>query len=83
MLIVKAVTSYKQAGYTREIPDDVAYDLVYMVEHGVSIDAVLDVVRDKKRKQSMSFVINKLCRNTIIRSSNLFCALMGVKPLHI
>ena len=82
MLIAKAVTSYKQAGYTREIPDNVAYDLVYMVEHGVSIDAILDVVRNKGRKQTMKFVINKLCRNTIIRHSELFCALMGVKPLH-
>ena len=79
------------ARYTRgrEISDDSARDFVAMIERGISIDAVIDIMSHAMTancKQShdikhFALAKNKLIRNPIIRESALFCALLGVKQI--
>ena len=66
------------------IPDESARDFVDMVEHGMSIDAVLDIIvpprvglTDVHREQA----ITKLARNNIIRQSPTMCACLGIRCL--
>ena len=73
----------------REISDDDARNFVRMVEQGLSIDAVIDIMSHAMTancKQShdikhYALAKNKLIRNPIIRESALFCALLGVKQI--
>ena len=75
--------------HNREISDDSARDFVAMIEHGLSIDAVIDIMSHAMTancKQShdikhFALAKNKLIRNPIIRESALFCALLGVKQI--
>ena len=75
--------------HSREISEESARDFVAMIEHGLSIDAVIDIMSHAMTancKQSHdikyhALVKNKLIRNQIIRESALFCALLGVKRI--
>ncbi len=66
------------------IPNDSARDFVEMVEHGMSIDTVLDIIvpplvglTDVNRE----LAIKKLARNKIIRQSPTMCACLGIRCL--
>ncbi len=73
----------------REISDDDARNFVKMIEHGISIDCVIEIivglrgtnVSDRKSDSYRSMVVKKLIRNEIVRQSALFCALLGVKRI--
>ena len=75
--------------HSREISDDSARDFVAMIEHGLSIDAVIDIMSHAmtancKHSHDIKYFAlakNKLIRNPIIRESALFCALLGVKRI--
>ena len=75
--------------HSREISDGSARDFVAMIEHGLSIDAVIDIMSHAMTancKQShdikhYALAKNKLIRNQIIRESALFCALLEVRQI--
>ena len=75
--------------HSREISDGSARDFVAMIERGISIDAVIDIMSHAMTancKQShdikhYALTKGKLIRNPIIRESALFCALLGVKQI--
>lgn len=73
----------------REISDDDARNFVRMVEHGLSIDSVIEIISHAINGNSRlthdvkhyALTKGKLIRNPIIRESALFCALLGVKRI--
>ena len=75
--------------HSREISDGSARDFVAMIEQGLSIDAVIEIMSHamtancKHSHDIKHFALakNKLIRNPIIRESALFCALLGVKQI--
>ena len=71
--------------HSREISDGSARDFVAMIEHGLSIDAVIEIIQSAANcshdVKYHALVKNKLIRNQIIRESALFCALLGVKRI--
>lgn len=71
--------------HRREISDDSARDFVAMIEHGMSIDAVIEIMLSAANcshdVKDHAHVKNKLIRNKIIRESALFCKLLGVKQI--
>ena len=87
MICVKQIAD----GYRnkREISDDDARNFVRMVEHGMSIDSVIEIMAGKRCTYSNSdsvfsrrgWYISKLIRNETVRQSALFCALLGVKQI--
>lgn len=80
--ISDVVARYK---HSREISDTSARDFVAMIEHGMSIDAVIEIMLSADNcshdVKDHALVKNKLIRNPIIRESALFCALLGVKQI--
>ena len=87
MICVKQIAD----GYRnkREISDDDARNFVRMIEHGMSIDAVIEIISNSMTKNNKKshdvkhhvLTKGKLIRNPIIRESALFCALLGVKQI--
>ena len=87
MICVKQIAD----GYRnkREISDEDARNFVRMVEHGMSIDSVIEIMAGKRCTYSnsdssfsrRSWYIGKLIRNEAVRQSALFCALLGVKQI--
>ena len=87
MICVKQIAD----GYRnkREISDDDARNFVKMIEHGMSIDSVIEImmglrgtnVSNRTWDSRRSMAVKKLIRNEIIRQSSLFCALLGVKRI--
>ena len=75
--------------HSREISEESARDFVAMIEHGLSIDAVIDIMSHAINGNSRlthdvkhyALTKGKLIRNPIIRESALFCALLGVKQI--
>lgn len=73
----------------REISDDDARNFVKMIEHGISIDCVIEIVAGRRGTNvsngtwdsARSMAAKKLIRNEIVRQSPLFCALLGVKRI--
>jgi hypothetical protein len=73
----------------REISDYDARNFVRMVEHGMSIDSVIEIMAGKRCTYSNSdsvfsrrgLYLSKLIRNETVRQSALFCALLGVKQI--
>ena len=73
----------------REISDEDARNFVRMVEHGLSIDSVIEIMAGKRCTYSnsdssfsrRSWYIGKLIRNEIVRRSALFCELLGVRRI--
>ena len=80
---------YKRGDHSRHISDQSAHDFVQMIEHGVSIECVIEIMSGLKsthfdgdipphiRRQARI----KLAANEIIRRSALFCTLLGVKQI--
>jgi hypothetical protein len=87
MICVKQIAD----GYRnkREISDEDARNFVRMVEHGLSIDSVIEIMGGKRCTYSNSdsvfsrrgWYLSKLIRNETVRQSALFCALLGVKQI--
>lgn len=83
MRIATAMKSFGIEKYQRDIPDDAAFNFVYMLEHGISIDALIDTIikahrySDMQRKEGVKI----LCRNKYLRNSELFCVLVGVRRI--
>lgn len=87
MICVKQIAD----GYRnkREISDDDARNFVRMVEHGLSIDSVIEIISHAINGNSRwthdvkhyALTKGKLIRNPIIRESALFCMLLGVKQI--
>ena len=87
MICVKQIAD----GYRnkREISDEDARNFVRMVEHGLSIDSVIEIIshaingnyRLTHDVKHYALTKGKLIRNPIIRESALFCALLGVKQI--
>lgn len=87
MICVKQIAD----GYRnkREISDEDARNFVRMVEHGMSIDSIIEIMAGKRCTYSnsdssfsrRSWYIGKLIRNEAVRQSALFCALLGVKQI--
>ena len=87
MICVKQIAD----GYRnkREISDDDARNFVEMIEHGMSIDSVIEMLlglhgsnkRPDMPEAKRALAAKKLIRNEIIRQSALFCALLGVKRI--
>lgn len=87
MICVKQIAD----GYRnkREISDEDARNFVRMIEHGMSIDCVIEIVAGRRGTNvsngtfdgSRSMAVKKLIRNEIVRQSPLFCALLGVKRI--
>ena len=75
--------------HSREISGESARDFVAMIERGLSIDAVIEIMSHamtancKHSHDIRNFTLakNKLIRNPIIRESALFCTLLGVKQI--
>lgn len=71
--------------HSREISEESARDFVAMIERGLSIDAVLEIIASCNRKthdiKYNQLAKNKLIRNPIIRESALFCSLLEVKRI--
>lgn len=73
----------------REISDDDARNFVKMIEHGIGIDSVLEMLSGNRNtygssnneSQARQKYMAKLIRNEIVRRSALFCALLGVKRI--
>ena len=73
----------------REISDDDARNFVRMIEHGMSLDSVIEIMAGKRcthitstnEAQARQEYMAKLIRNEIVRQSALFCALLGVKRI--
>ena len=87
MICVKQIAD----GYRnkREISDDDARNFVRMIEHGMSIDCVIEIMAGNRNtygssnneSQARQEYMAKLIRNEIVRQSALFCALLGVKRI--
>ena len=87
MICVKQIAD----GYRnkREISDDDARNFVKMIEHGMGIDSVLEILAGNRstyrssnnESQARQEYMAKLIRNEIVRRSALFCALLGVKRI--
>ena len=71
--------------HSREISDGSARDFVAMIEHGLSIDAVIEIMLSADNcshdVKDHALIKSKLIRNPIIRESALFCVLLGVKQI--
>lgn len=87
MICVKQIAD----GYRnkREISNEDAQNFVKMVEHGMSIDSVIEILAGNRNtygssnneSQARQEYMAKLIRNEIVRRSALFCALLGVKRI--
>ena len=75
MRIATTLKECRLEKYSRSISDDDAFNFIYLLEQGISIDAILDAI-DPTRKRN---AIKMLCRNKYLRSNALFCWLAGVK----
>lgn len=64
--------------YERGIPDDDAFNFIYLLEQGVSIDALIELINPRHKKAS---AIKMLCRNKYLRNNPLFCFLAGVRQI--
>lgn len=73
--------------HCREISDESAHAFVAMIEHGMSLDSVVEIMThgvfnfDLSYDRAIFWAKKKLIRNPIIRESALFCALLEVKPI--
>ena len=78
--------SYKTKTRAHIIDDDSARAFVELIERGVSLDCVLEILMGCTSTYSNSDInesrralaVQKLIRNKIVRESALFCALLGV-----
>ena len=80
---------YKRGTHSKFITEESAKDFVSMIEAGMSLDSVIEIMSGLNSTRSDSTldavkrqdVIAKLARSDIVRRSALFCALLGVKQI--
>ena len=77
MRIATTLKGCRLKKYSRSITDDDAFNFIYLLEQGVSIDAILDAVDPTHNRDA----IKMLCYNKYLRSNALFCWLVGVKQI--
>lgn len=83
MRIATTMASIRHEKYHRTIPDDIACSFVYMLEQGISVDALVESLIPDSNKGCLhrGEVLKRLIRNKHLRNSALFCALAGVKQI--
>jgi len=70
------------AGQSRgKISDDSARDFIYMINQGLSVDTIIDLmdVNDNEGGGCIERNKKKLTSNPLIRQHELFCLLLGVR----
>ena len=80
---------YKRGTHSKFITEESAKDFVSMIENGMSLDSVIEIMSGLNSTHSDSTldavkrqdVIAKLARSEIVRRSALFCSLLGVKQI--
>lgn len=80
---------YKLGTHSKFITEESAKDFVSMIENGMSLDSVIEIMSGLNSTHSDSTldavkrqdVIAKLARSEIVRRSALFCSLLGVKQI--
>lgn len=80
---------YKRGTHSKFITEESARDFVSMIENGMSLDSVIEIMSGLNSTHSDSTldavkrqdVIAKLARSEIVRRSALFCSLLGVKQI--
>ena len=81
--------SYKTKTGAHVIDDDSARSFVELIEHGISLDCILEILTGFTDTYSSSNIednrrgaaVRKLIRCEIVRRSALFCALLGVNRI--
>ncbi len=83
MRIATTMASIHHEKYQRDIPDDTAFNFVYLIEQGVSVDALVESLMPEGNKGFIhrGEALKRLVRNKHLRNSALFCALAGVKQI--
>ena len=90
MIYLESVrASYKTKTGAHVIDDDSARSFVELIEHGISLDCILEILMGFTDTYSSSNIednrrgaaVRKLIRNKIVRESALFCALLGVNRI--
>ena len=83
MRIATTMASIHHEKYQRDIPDDTALSFVYMLNQGISIDALVESMLPTQNINSChrEAMLKRLCRNKYLRNSELFCLLAGVKRI--
>ena len=87
--ISQSAESYKHKKHSRRVADDDARLFVSMIERGLGLDAVIEImtgvsnthvdsVIDARARQAC---VSKLIKSHIVRESGLFCALLGVNRI--
>ena len=77
MRIATTLKDCRLGKYSRTISDDDAFNFIYLLEQGISIDAILEAVDPAHKRNA----IKMLCYNKYLRNNALFCWLAGVKPI--
>ena len=77
MRIATTLKDCRLKKYSRSISDDDAFNFIYLLEQGVSIDAILDAIDPTHNRDAIKI----LCYNKYLRSNALFCWLAGVKQI--
>lgn len=84
MMRLSSVKQRYLAGSSRsKISYDSARDFIYMVEHGISIDTIIELMNcnDTEGDGWKFRLTKKLIGNPLIRQNELFCVLLGVKSI--
>lgn len=84
MMRLSSVRQRYLSGSSRgKISDDSARDFIYMVEHGISIDTIIEIMNcnDNEGGGWKFRLTKKLISNPLIRQNELFCVLLGVKSI--
>ncbi len=87
--VSSASKRYKRKKFSHEIDDKSARLFVDIVEHGGSIECVIEIMTGLINTYAISSLdssekseaVQKLVRNKIVRESALFCALLGVNRI--
>ena len=90
MICIESIrANYQPETMSHDIDDDSARSFVDIIEHGISLDCVLEIMLGVSSTNENSSIdeskralaVQKLIRNKIVRESALFCALLGVKQI--
>ena len=87
--ISQSAEGYKHKKHSRRVADDDARLFVSMIERGLSLDAVIEIMTGVSNTHVDSVIdamarqacIAKLIKSHIVRESGLFCALLGVNRI--
>ena len=90
MICIESIrANHQPEKMSHDIDDNSARSFVELIEHGVSLDCVLEIMLGLSSTNGNSSIdeskralaVKKLIRNKIVRESALFCALLGVKQI--